>query len=668
VTTAEAPVRDVSGPRTGRHWLKPAATTWTPPVVACFDTETTPTMVGDTEVQSLRLWSASIVTRRHKTASRVGRQTGHGHTGAELARWLTDECSRHESVWVWAHNLGFDLTTSRLLDRMAEIGWHLSSVAMTGKSAIVRMRKRRTSLCLLDSFSWLQAPLAEIGTMVRTEKPPLPDWADSDDAWWRRCDADVAILERAVLELLDWWDDAALGHFSVTGAGCGFSTIRTHLRPYTMMADPDPEVRSFERRAIFGGRRDLTGWGTQQTGPWVLLDFMNAYPTMAGCLALPAIPKGWADGVTTKTLADPPDKVGFMAEVTVHTDLPRYPARWGADVLFPVGTFTTVLAGPELVLAARRGDVLEVSRVRAWHTLPTLTRWSQWILGVLHDPDSDAPPVARMAAKGWSRSGLGKFAGRTSEPVDRGPAWSQGWSAARGWDTAHSAPALLLELAGRRLWIVKNQETSDAMPAVFAWVESAVRWRLRAVLEELGEDTWLQSDTDGLLASVPRLRRWLRARGVTTKELRGAMQVAGTVCDLLAPLCTPLVIRPKELYHHVEAIGPQHLSLGSGRKAAGIRHDATQTGPTTFEGRTWPGLLWQIENGAREGYVRPKAVWHLPAITGHRWALETGHMAPVEARMGAAEGWEVVPWPETSYSASGAILGPSQWTRLDSLR
>lgn len=660
-------VREYTGARNSRHWLKPAAKTWTPAVVGFFDTETVPETVGDDEVQRLRLWSASLVTRRHRTPSRVGTVTGRGHTGDELARWVTDEARRHESVWMFAHNLGFDLTTTRLLDRLAEHGWSLSSVAMAGKSAVVRMRSGKTGLCLLDSFSWLQAPLKEIGTMVRIEKPALPDWADTDDAWWGRCDADVAILAAAVLELLDWWDGAGLGHFSVTGAGCGFSTIRSHLRPFTMMADPTPDVRRFERRGIFGGRRDLTTWGPQDTGPWVLLDFENAYPTMAGHLEVPCVPKGAITGVPADVLADPPAHVGFMAEVTVATDQPRYPARVGPDVIMPVGTFRTVLAGPELTLAARRGDVLEVGDARWYWTQPALAAWSRWILTVLHDPAAPVPAVARKAAKGWSRSGIGKFAGRTSESHDRGPAWSQGWTAARGWDTNAAAPALLLELAGRRLWIVRNQESMTAMPAVFAWVESAVRLRLRAVLESLGEQVWVQADTDGLLAPVPALRRWLRGRGIPTGDLRRAMDVAARVCDELAEVCDPLVIRPKELYHHLETVGPQHLALGSGRKASGVRQDATRVAPRTYEGRTWPGLLWQMEKGNRAGYVRPKATWHLPAVTAHRWALQTGRLAPLEARMTGPESWEVVRWQETGLAGSGAVLAADQWARLGGL-
>lgn len=667
MTVTEPDLKDPEAKRSGRHWLKPAGKTWTPGVVGFFDTETVPVTVGGTEVQRLRLWCASVVVRRHQNPRRVGASSARGETGAELAAFVTEALGRHDSAWLFAHNLGFDLTVSRLLTRLADAGWALSSVAMTGKSAVVRLRRGRSNLCLVDSCSWFPCPLRELGALVGTEKPPLPDWADSDDAWHYRCAQDVEILGKAVIELLDWWDERQMGHFSITGAGTAFSTVRRHLRPYTVMADPDPEVRRFERRAIYGGRRDLTTWGPQSAGPWVALDFENAYPTMAGHLALPCVPKGWVPDPARLIDAEPAELAGCMAEVDIEATAIRWPTRVGPDVVLPVGGFRTILAGPELAQAQQMGAVRQVHRARRYWTYPALVDWSAWVLDVVHQRTRTDPGVVQVAAKAWSRSGLGKFAGRTSEAHARGPAWSQGWSAARGWDHHAGSPALLVELAGRRLWMVRDLETMTAVPAIFAWIESAVRLRLRAVLDALGEGTWVQADTDGVLCAVPALRRWLRGQGVATAGLRSAMAVAGAACDLLVEHCPPLVLRPKELYHHIETIGPQHMSLGSGRKASGVRTDAAASGPRTYTGRTWPGLLWQMERGSREGYVRPKAVWHLPAVTAHRWALATGDLVPLESRLRPDGGFELLRWPETSYAASGAILGPSQWSGLEGL-
>lgn len=664
---SEVGVLDPQRRHTGLHWLRPSMTSWTPPVCIYVDTETVPETVNGCEVHRLRLWSASLVVRRHSTPGRVGRTTAHGTTADELAAWVTDAVRGHGSVWLWAHNLGFDLAVTHLPSHLAALGWQVSSVVMVGKAAVVRMRRGRVALCMVDSWSWLQVPLAVLGTAVGTEKPSLPRFDDGDDPWLARCAADVAILEAAVCQLLDWWDEAGEGRWSVTGAGCAMTTVRRRLRQYTVMADPDPEARAFERRAIYGGRRDLTRFGRLDGGPWVELDFVSAYPTVAGALDVPCVPKGWDDGVAVSALADPPRATGWIAEVVVQSASPAWPARTGGDVVCPVGTWRTVLAGPELQAAAREGAILEVGRARRYWCHPALADWSRWVLATLRGEVAGTPEVVRIAAKGWSRSGLGKFAGRTSESQDRGPAWAPGWRVMEGWDGYAGQRALMIELAGRRWWVTRNLEALDAVPAIYAWIESACRLRLRAVLDALGEDVWVQADTDGVICDVQAMRRWLRSRGKVQDRRASPHGVAQAVCDELAAVCAPLQLRPKGMLDSLELAGPQHLEHSSGRKLAGVRHDAERTGSRTWTARTWPGLAWQLRRSTRAGFARPQVTTTLPAVTAHRWALLTGALRPLEAALAPDGDWTVVRWPETAWAASGAVLAPDQWRGVTGL-
>lgn len=652
---------------TGLHWLRPSASTWTPPVCVYVDTETTPATVAGVEVHRLRLWCASVVVRRHRTASRVGRATGTGKTADELAAWVTDAVRGHQSVWLWAHNLGFDLSVTHLPDVLAAHGWRLRSMVVVGKSAVVRMARGRTNLCMVDSWSWLQVPLERVAQALGTAKVDLPPFDAGDDPWVARCARDVAILEQGVTELLDWWDAAGEGHWSVTGAGCGMATIRRRLRPFTVMADPDPAARSFERLAIMGGRRDLTRWGPQQGGPWAVLDFLAAYPTIAGAVEVPCVPKGWEDGVPVEQLADPPRSTGWIAEVVVAATTPGEPTRLGNDVVTPTGTFCTVLCGPELQTAAREGRIVEVGRARRYWCHAALTDWSRWVVAAAHGEIAGVPEVVQIAAKAWSRTGLGKFAGRTSESVPRGPAWAPGWRVLTGWTGYARQSALLVEVAGERLWVTRNLEGLDAVPAIFAWVESACRVRLRAALDALGEDVWVQADTDGVLCSVPALRRWLAARGAGVPPGAPDQDVADAACRQLAGVTAPLELRCKGVWGDLDLAGPQHLEHSGGRKLAGVRQDATRTGARTWTARTWPGLVWQLKRDQGPTYSRPTATVELPPVTAHRWALETGRLRPLEAVLTADGGWRALSWPETSCAASGAILGPHQWRGLDGL-
>ncbi len=652
---------------TGPHWIKSGGTTWTPPACVFLDTETTPEMVGDVEVHRLRLWCASLVVRRHRSQRRVGTTGAAGATGDQLAAWLTDATRGLQSVWLWAHNLAFDLVASRLTEHLVGHGWSLSSVSIAGRSTVVRMSHGNRTLTMVDSTSWLAAPLRVIGTLVQVEKPPLPAWSDTDEAWRERCQADVAILERAVLELLDWWDRSGLGHWGPTGASTGMATIRRHLRPLSVMTDTDPEARRWERQAIYGGCRDLAVNGPLGDGPFVVLDFRATYPTLAGALRLPAVPKGWTRDVDVAGLCEDQHKYGWIADVTVASEHPSVPARWQPDVVHPVGTWRAVLAGEELQEAARAGKVLEVHRARRWWLDRTHDTWSAWVLGILNGDDPDVPGVVRLAAKGWSRSALGKWAGRTSESHQRGPSWSPSWALMRGWDAFTRSDALLVELAGQRLWIVRNLEPMDALPALFAWVEASCRVRLRAALDALGEGTWVQADTDGMICSVPALRRWVRRTDPAAVVSRRPVDVAAAACALLAPLVAPLELRTKAVWDQLLAIGPQHLVSSSERRLSGVAAGAVETAPGRFTARVWPGLPWQLQHAELGGFGRPEVTTTLPGMTAHRWALETGRLRPLETRLAADGGWEALRWPETRWAAAGAVLGLNQWRRLAAL-
>lgn len=651
-----------------RHWLEPAGRTWTPPVLAFLDTETTPLADGDREILTLRCWVASRVVRRQHNAKKPGVTTANGTTGPELADWLDAMTVGTETLWLYAHNLGFDLATTRLLTRLPALGWTLGSCSLSDQAPVIKMAKGRRRITMVDSWSWLPTSLSGIAPMTAHRKRSLPGDDAPADLWLARCTDDVLVLADAILTLMEWWEANDLGHWSTTGAGCGWSTLRRRIGETSLFVDPTPDRRAFERRAIYGGRRDCTAWGQLTEGPWIALDFEAAYPTLAKHLTVPAVPKELETAPPLVTLANPRTSEGWVAEVRLATDEARYPVRWGSDVILPVGTFWTTLAGPELAAAVLRGAVTEVGTAWRYRCMTSLSSWADWVLRVMGQVERTDPDVARFAAKTWGRSAIGKTAGHTSTVAARGPALVQGWSAVPGWDAAKAAPGVLADLAGQRWWIVKDQEAHDAMPAVFAWIESACRARLRAALDELGEDTWVQCDTDGILASAPAMRRWLKERGVRTAGLRSPVAVAATVCDQMVEITAPLVLRPKAMWHHVEVIGPQHMMLGSGQKLSGIRGDARQSGPRARDGRTWPRLNWQMRHGDRRGYVRPMGTWTIPVVNAHRWALDTGTLAPIETVARDDTTNEVLAWPATRWAGMGAKLAADQWSRLDGLR
>src|SRR5487761_597438 len=60
------------------------------------------------------------------------------------------------SLWVYAHNLSFDLVTSRLPLLLVARGWQVTQLAVTGDSPWMRLSRGRRHLTLVDSWGWLR--------------------------------------------------------------------------------------------------------------------------------------------------------------------------------------------------------------------------------------------------------------------------------------------------------------------------------------------------------------------------------------------------------------------------------------------------------------------------------------------------------------------------------
>ena len=646
------------------HYLRPNDKVWTPPAVLTFDTETCPVEGTEPEVLALRLWCATLIDRRPKYPAQTRLWTSQGWTGRELARWVDGATKAHPTLWAYAHNLGFDLTTTRLTTHLHRLGWEVTDFAVSGPAPWFRLRKASRHLTLTDSWSWLPGALEDIGVAINLEKPPLPADTDPEAAWLARCRGDTNILALAVCSLMDWWDDQGLGRWSITGAACGWNAFRHVPSPGKILVDPDPDGIRFDRLAVRGGRREAWRVGTFRNGPFVELDLLAAHPTVAATLPLPAGRERRFDHLAVDSSLLDNDRRGVIARALVATDTPRWPYRAHGSTWWPTGRFWTVLAGPELAEARRLGQLEQIGEGYVHRLGLSMAPWARWVLDVQHGLAPDTPPIARIAAKSWGRSVIGKWASRTHRSIRLGAAPIAEWGLERGWNHNAATRGAMVDLDGQRWWTTADQEPDNSYPAVLAWVESEVRVRLARVLDALGNVAVLQCDTDGLIVSVPMLTTVrLVGPGGRTAKAKNWLTIE-KILARLAPLVAPLTLRAKRLHDEVAVIGPQHLEMADGHRLAGIRRDAVKVAPNTWQARAWPRLAWQMERGSPNGYSRPLLTSRLVGPYVTRWQLADGSLFPPQARVRGVLDTELVPWSELDPRPSPDLPAADQYGHL----
>lgn len=631
------------------HYLRRNHSEWTPPALISLDTETRP-VGGDTDIQTMRCWVASLVDRPGGITDWGSATTAAGQTVASLVSTVDKWSKRHNTLWIYAHNLAFDMTVTRLPIMLAEAGWEITDFAIDGRSPWIRLRKGRCHITMADSWSWIPKSLAVIGAAIGESKVELPEVEGSDDEWHARCAQDVHILLTAMGQLMDWWAKSGRGRWSVTGAASGWNAMRHTDSPYRIVIDPDKDGVTNDRAAIYGGKRWVNRVGKQSPGRHIEADFARAYTTVARDMPLPL---RRCRSFSTLDIQDPrlsSDRWGVIARVTLRTDRPRYPKRDVGRVWYPVGNFQTVLASPEIARARQLGHLVSIEDGYTYQLAPVLRNWATWCLDLIDNESDDVPELARMAARAWGRSVVGKFAQHGYARTELGPAPTIGWGYEEAWIAGAHTRASIVDLAGQRYLCYPDGDGENAFPAVLAFVESYVRLALNDAIEAMGNDAFVQCDTDGVLISAVDLVKTARKAETRLIAQRRNVDIVDVILEAISRITAPLTMRRKASYQRVEVIGPQHIVLDGHRRFAGMPSQMTELPDGRLGAWQWPKMPYQLAHGDPRGFVRHYARYRVPSNLAGGWVTSTGQVLPVEYERGTDGIDTAVPWQRSRYA------------------
>lgn len=684
------------------HYLSSNDSTWTPPAIITLDTETR-IIQEYPEVQELRCWHVRADYRLGKQRLGGEHVEGGGTTATDLARRISKWCSKWAETWVYAHNLNFDLTVTRLPLLLSGLGWETTDMALDGARPWMTMKSGNRKLVIADSYALWPMPLDELAHAAGIIKPPLPG-GDDPDAWMARCAADTLILHTALLTTLNWHDANQLGRWALTGASIGWNTMR-HMQgaktskrarkareaiglpgidpaAQPVIIDPSEDGRANDRLAIYGGRRETWRWGKLTPGTYHELDFERAYQTIMANCALPRKRGRWFDQLPldSRLIDDDADQWGIIAECDLETDVPRWPVRVPITtaalqhdgdqdhagpptrdttrVLYPVGKFRTVLAGPDIAEAKRLGCLRAVRHGQV-HQLGYAARpWATWSLAIQDDPAT--PPVVRLALKHQGRAVAGKWAARTWTKTVIGASTTYGWSYEDVYLDDTQTRGAIIDLAGTKFLSVAGADSDNAYPAVLAYIESYTRVALSRAIDQIGAGIVVQCDTDGMIVDTTMMTRADKMHQAAAGWCGAARGGLHETLAATSPRTAPLRLRAKTAYRDVEITGPQHLTLDGRKRWSGIPGGAQLQTDGSYAGWVWPKLAWQMSQDDQRGYTRIVQTYRLAHSYAPGWLLDDGTVAAPETTLTPTGRTVLIPYPRTRYAARGQQLAEHQ--------
>lgn len=651
----------------GAHYLKPVSGGSTPGTVMFLALPDAGPLAHTDGQQGERAWQLRCVYRRHRRyAGEVLDAAGTG--SPQLAEQVDAWASTAEAAWLYSYDALVVLNVTSLAEQLCSLGWQLSRqfgtssramwlVLHKGARTVVRSDRVTKDGKAAERVKWSH-------TLTLADARALSVFSTQGGEVAQRS---TAALAAAVLDLMGWWDRQSLGRWSVTGAALGWRAYRATLKPKSVVIDHDPVIVGFERRAIYGGRRDVAVIGNPGTPSYAELDFEAAYPTIAAHCPLPCSYGGQLPVERFDPALYHNSSVGIIAEVTITTDQPRWPARIDEKVFYPVGVFRTVLAGPDLADAWDAGVITAVHEVHWYRMSRHMAPWGQWVRALMTAPADVLPDAVRRAAKHWSRAVIGKFAQRgwTTRPWVGPPC--DGWVIEQTPFLGKTHQIVTIGLNGVYYLSEADQRGDHERPAVLAFVEAHVRSRLSRLLGGRYSHAVVQWDTDGMIVSLPRLYEQALSRGYRINK--GGMFVADLdrLLKVWSDACWPLNVRCKTIMNRMVLYGPQHVVSDALIKLAGVPAGAVQVRPGVYVGEVRPRLARALPDDPTGIGAAVSAEFTINGPYASGWVLADGVVRAPEASVTPDGRNRLVPWPHTRYAASGDRLGPLQALWADGL-
>lgn len=470
--------------------------------------------------------------------------------------WLGEVRDHHKSTWVFAHNLGYDLTLLGFWDLLSASSDAVTCCVLEDPPTIISIRRGRKLIRFVDVLNYWRLSVSAMATgCCSSAAPKLADTEpQSPDSC--RCQQHVEVIETCILRLIATVREMSLCSFRPTAASLAWGAYTKCFLPMSLHPHCNEHARRLERAAYFGGRVEAHCIGLISE-PVSVLDCNSLYPSVMATRHYPTALYSYTRMLSTGDLRRAMEDFDVIAHVDLYGSHRPFPSATDNGICYCTDSGSYFMAGPELAAAYQDACVRRVHAAALYHRADIFTSFVDHFYRLKLAAYRTANKALLMLWKLFLNSLYGKFAqkGRcwTHDPQIISPGKFRYW-----WHRmpGESAPIRCRSINGRVERRAPGVEPRNAMPAIAALVTSAGRCVLEGYLRLAGPQNALYCDTDSVHTLLPGRER-LAACGAINAEQLGLLRE---------------VIRGDSAYYW----GHQHYRVGEHTVCSAIKPTAVQ--------------------------------------------------------------------------------------------
>lgn len=413
---------------------------------------------------------------------------------------------------------------------------------MSGVPDMLSARGPVGSLAMVGMRNYVASPLTELAKWAEIDIPAGELGPDRSGPAQLGPELTRRICLETFRRLVSEWIAGDMGPWRWTAAQLVLSLWRRRFYRTKICRHNDADAARIEAGALHGGRASVWWWGDAGTPQWAPTwsapaprpsrygslpgpvdrwDVTSMYPTILRDELFPVRLIRTYGSMSVDRLAALCEHRGVLAQVHARVTRPEYPIkaphrvvyRWHGErgerkragvsmaprVLYPLGPLTLTLAGPELLRLAREGAIDHVDAVAIYDLGRPFGDLMKYLLREREAAKLRGDAFVATLCKTWSNAFGGKFAQQSQRWVPRPDVvppirWGQ-WTDVDG-DTGHTS--VWRAIAGLAHQRELGQHGAQLLAAVYAYLTSYGRCRMRDVRDAVPKGGVLSQDTDGL--------------------------------------------------------------------------------------------------------------------------------------------------------------------------
>lgn len=482
----------------------------------------------------------------------------------------------NKMIYIFAHNIGFDIRVLNLPRVFADMGYTNEPPIINEMAFIWKVLAGKSRMMFLDTANLGVRSVSSLGDDLKMPKLTIDFDTCTKEELTTYCLNDVLILEKFVLSYVQFLQLHQLGSFKVTLASQSMTTYRTKFLQDLPYIHTRSESLVLERSGYHGGRVECFRIGTFTDQNFYYLDVNSMYPhSMCGSLN-PVKWRGYTTNVKIEHIRARLSRFYVIARCTIDTGEPVYSYYRDSKLIFPIGEFTTVLYHEELEYALKHNHIKYVHECSVYDRGVLFDDYVNFFYSQKQEYSRTDNYTYRTMSKLFLNSLYGKFGqlephrnlvGKTKyNGVWRLPVTNR--ESGKEYQDICWYGDIFREF--------KEGETALSCPAIAGAITCRARMFLWNFMCYAGKENVYYVDTDSLIVNK---EGYDRLKPYIDKDKLGYLKL-------------------EDESNYLEIHGNKDYSFGSKSKIKGVPKSATVLDKNTWEYLQFEGFISWLNNGA----------------------------------------------------------------------